>query len=156
MCPIVSRAATVLRDKDVFWVIQVGIRRGEDVVDDLATRVNVRKRGTTRFTYARLKVDQDGTRDVVLVVCLVEEDVLAVAALCRPVFEYALLVDAVFSTQPLPVDRTHFERNRESALGWVPGIDRNRTLVAALPQLHRHNFARHCARDSDAASAQIK
>ena len=47
-----------------------------------------------------------------LVVCLVEEDILAITTFCRPVFQNPLLAYAVFSAQPLPIDGTHFHRVR--------------------------------------------
>lgn len=54
-------------------------------------------------THARLEVNEDRARDIVLVVRLVEEHVLAVAALRRPVLEDALLVNPVLRAQSLPV-----------------------------------------------------
>ena len=83
-----------------------------------------------RDAYPWFEVDQYGAWNVMFVVCLVEEDVLAVATFCGPVFEYSLLADAVFSTQPLPIDGTHFHRVRFEQT--VLCIDWNRTLVAAL------------------------
>ena len=44
-----------------------------------------------------------------LVVSLIEEHVLAIAAFCCPFLENALLVDSVLSTEALPVYGTHFE-----------------------------------------------
>ena len=49
-----------------------------------------------------LQVDQDGARDVSRVVALVVEDVLAVAALGRKVFEVAVLADSMLLAQLLP------------------------------------------------------
>jgi hypothetical protein len=49
-----------------------------------------------------LEVEQDGARDVARVVGLVEEDVLAVAALGRKVLQVAILVDAVLEAELLP------------------------------------------------------
>ncbi len=46
--------------------------------------------------YSRFKVNQDGTGDIVFVICLVEEDVFAITTLCGPVFENPLFVDAMF------------------------------------------------------------
>ena len=48
--------------------------------------------------HARFEVEEDGARDVSRVVGLVEEDILAVAALGRKVFEVAVAIDSVFST----------------------------------------------------------
>ena len=58
-------------------------------------------------TYPRLEVDEDGARDVVLVVGLVEKHVLAIAAFRRPLFEDPLFVDPVFGAEPLPVHGAH-------------------------------------------------
>jgi hypothetical protein len=51
---------------------------------------------------AVLEVEQDGARDIAGVVGLVEEDVLAVAALGRKVLQVAILVDAVLEAELLP------------------------------------------------------
>ncbi len=53
-------------------------------------------------THARLQIDQDGPGDVSRVVALVVEDILAVAAFCREVFEVPVLADAVLLAQLLP------------------------------------------------------
>ena len=47
----------------------------------------------------RLEVEQQRARHVVLIVGLVEEDVLAVAALRREVLEHAILADAVLGAE---------------------------------------------------------
>jgi len=60
-------------------------------------------------TYPRLEIDENGTRNVVLIVCLIEKHVLAIAAFRRPLFENALFVDPVFGTESLPVHGTHFK-----------------------------------------------
>lgn len=57
--------------------------------------------------HPRLEVDEDCARDVVLIIGLIKENVLAVAALGRPVFEDALFIDTVLGTKPLPEDRAH-------------------------------------------------
>lgn len=82
-----------------------------------------------------------------LVVCLVEKHVFAITTLCGPVFQDALLRDAVLRAEPLPIHRTHFKSLMSESAQAVLSIDGTRTLVAALPQLHRDNFARH-SRDS--------
>jgi hypothetical protein len=52
----------------------------------------------------RLQVDEAGAGDVALIICLVEEDVLAVAALLRVgvLVHDAVVVDAVLAAQLLP------------------------------------------------------
>ena len=50
----------------------------------------------------RLQVYEAGARDVALIVGLVEEDVLAVAAARRVLLEDAVVVDAVLRAQALP------------------------------------------------------
>ena len=45
-----------------------------------------------------LEIEKNSTRDVASVVRLVEEDILAVAAFCRKVFEVTVLVDAMLLT----------------------------------------------------------
>lgn len=93
--------------------------------------------------YSGLEVDKNGAWNVVFIIGLVEEDILAVAAFRRPVFEYALLADAMFSTKLLPVHGTHLTGYSSQIRAERPGIEWNRTLVAALPQLHCNYFARH-------------
>ena len=73
--------------------------------------------------HPRLQVHQQRTRDVLLVVGLVEEDVLAVAALDRKVLEDAVLADAVLGAQLLP--------------------ELHPNLVPALTNLQRDDLARH-------------
>ena len=51
-----------------------------------------------------LEIDEDCARDVMLIIGLIKENVLAVAALCCPVFEDTFFVDTVLSTKPLPED----------------------------------------------------
>jgi hypothetical protein len=63
--------------------------------------------GGNTATYPRLEIDENGTRNVVLVVRLVEKHVLAIAAFRRPIFENAFFVDPVFGTQSLPVHGAH-------------------------------------------------
>jgi len=70
---------------EVLRVVDVLVGTGLDIVDD-----------------ARLEVEQDGAWDVASVVGLVEEDILAVAAFGREVFEVPVTVDAVLKTQLLP------------------------------------------------------
>jgi len=65
-------------------------------------------------THPRFEVDEDRTRDVVLVVGLIEEDVLAIAALGRPLFEDTLFADPVLCTQALPKHRAHYSVPRVS------------------------------------------
>jgi hypothetical protein len=42
LSPNVTSATSIFRDKDIFWVVKVRIRRGEDGIDDLMnTKVNL-------------------------------------------------------------------------------------------------------------------
>ena len=115
--PVVSRASSVGRDEKVLHVIQVSVLGVLDRVDD-----------------ARLQVEEKRARDVVIVVRLVEEDVLAVArvAVRGVLFQDAILADAVLGAQLFPKLRAD--------------------LVAALANLKGDHLARHRARqpfDSD-------
>ena len=71
--PVVACPASMFRHVDVLVIVQLGKGRVEDAVD-----------------HARLQVKQDGPRDVVLVVCLVEEHVFPVDTL-----------DCIFFQDPL-------------------------------------------------------
>lgn len=66
--------------------------------DKLKCQMRVSKSKSWHRTYSRFKVNKDGTRDIVLVVRLVEKDIFAIAALGGPILENTLFVDAVFST----------------------------------------------------------
>jgi hypothetical protein len=83
--PVVAGAGAVLVHVEVLRVVDVLVGARLDGVDD-----------------AVLEVEQDGARDVARVVRLVEEDVLAVAALGGEVLEVAILVDAVLEAELLP------------------------------------------------------
>jgi hypothetical protein len=83
--PVVAGAGAVLVDVEVLRVVYILVGPGLDGVDD-----------------AVLEVEQDGARDVARVVGLIEEDVLAVAALGGKVLEVAILVDAVLEAELLP------------------------------------------------------
>lgn len=41
-------------------------------------------------THSRLKVDEDSTRDVVVIIGLIEEDILAIASISGIVLEHAI------------------------------------------------------------------
>ena len=64
-----------------------------------------------RGTYPRFEIDENGTRNVVLVVGLVKKHVFAIAAFSRPFFEDAFFVDPVFGTESLPVHGAHLMRS---------------------------------------------
>ena len=98
LSPVISCTTSILGHEYVFWVIKVCIRGCEYVVDNTG-----------------LEIDEYGTWDVVFIVCLVEEDVLAIASFCCPFFENPLFVDPMFCTQALPVYRTHYERASNNA-----------------------------------------
>lgn len=78
--PVVARTRALLVNVHVLRVVDVLEGPVLDPVDD-----------------ARFEVEQDGARDVARVVRLVEEDVFAVAAFGREVFEVAVLVYAVLT-----------------------------------------------------------
>lgn len=71
-----------------------------------------------------LKVEENGAWNVASIVRLIEEDIFSVAALCRKVFEVAVLVDTVLLTQLLP--------------------ELLADAVAALASLQRYYFPRTC------------
>lgn len=55
-------------------------------------------------TYSRFQVNHDCPWNVVLIICLVEENVFPITTLCGPLFKDALVVDAVLGAQSLPED----------------------------------------------------
>ena len=46
------------------------------------------------------------------IIGLIKKDVFAVSAFCSPFLKDTFFVYAVFSTEPLPVNGTHFKRVR--------------------------------------------
>lgn len=67
-------------------------------------------------THARLEVDEQGPRDEVVVVCAVEEDVLAVARVVRhEVLQHAVRPDAVLEADLLP--ELHTDCTQRAARG---------------------------------------
>ena len=73
------------RDKEVLRVVQIRVEAILDTVD-----------------HSGLQVDEQGSRNVMLVVRLVEEHILAVVALRRVLLQDALSADAVLRAQLLP------------------------------------------------------
>ena len=63
--------------------------------------------GGAAEAHPRLEVDEECARDIMLIIGLIKENILAVAALGGPVFEDAFFVDTVLGTKPLPEDRPH-------------------------------------------------
>lgn len=110
--PVVAGTYTALSNEEVFRVVDVLVRAGLDAVYD-----------------AWLEIDQDGSGDISGIVTLVEEDVLAVAALARKVLEVAILVDAVFLAKLLPelaadcaVDGTSSAHRRHAEPPWLGAV----------------------------------
>ena len=83
--PIVTCSTTVARDEEVLRVVQIGVEAILDAVD-----------------HSRLQVNEQGARNVVLVVRLVEEDIFSVVALRGVLLQDALSADAVLLAQLLP------------------------------------------------------
>jgi len=75
----------MLRQVDVLWVVELGIGGVEDGVD-----------------HPGLQVQQHRPGDVVLIVCLVEKDVLAVSALGGELLHDALGADTMLGAQLFP------------------------------------------------------
>jgi hypothetical protein len=77
---------------EILGVIDVLIRSGLNPVD-----------------YAGLQIEENGSRYVSCVVGLVEEDIFAIASLCRKLFEVSILIDAMLNTQLPPELRADCE-----------------------------------------------
>ena len=58
--------------------------------------------------YSGLQIHEYCSRDIVLVVRLVEEHVFTIAALGGPLLEYAFVVDSMLGAQTLPVHGAHW------------------------------------------------
>ena len=107
--PDVARTSTMLAHIDILRVKEIGVCAllgARDRVDN------------TRF-----QIQQDRAWDVVLVISLVEEHVLAVGAVRCKVLQHALRADTVLRTKLLP--KLHPD------------------LVATLPNLDCYYFSRH-------------
>jgi hypothetical protein len=75
------------------------------------------------IVHSRFKIHENSAWYVVVVVRLVKEHVLSISGIGGPLFKNAIVTDAVFGTEALPVDRAHF--------------------IAALPKLKGDDFSRH-------------
>jgi len=84
-------------------------------------------------TYTGLQIHQDSAGYIVLIIGLVEEHVFTIATLRRPFLEDALFVDAMFSTQALPVNGAHCTQYYENRIVQVHRY--LRTLVSTLSKL---------------------
>jgi len=58
-------------------------------------------------THPWLEVNENCTRNIMFIICLIEKHVFTVAPLCRPVLKDALFVDAMLGAKPLPEDGAH-------------------------------------------------
>ena len=78
-----------------------------------------------RAAHSRLQVNQNCSRDVMLVVCLIEEDILpvALAAFCRPILQQSCRGDPMFGAELLPELRVSYRAKRwlESRTWWPTG-----------------------------------
>jgi hypothetical protein len=81
--PIVCSSDSILADKEVFRIVDILIWSRLDAVDDLEPPLAVRRDMVRLITYTRLQIYQDRARDIACVIRLVEEDVFAIATLCR-------------------------------------------------------------------------
>lgn len=118
LCPVVTGTASCLAAVDVFWIVQVLVWTREDIVDNLdahqGTIVSQNDLSSqscserVRVTYSWLEIDQDSSWNVMLVVCLVEEDIFAVAALLlgSVLFQCTILCDSMLATEVLPKVRS--------------------------------------------------
>jgi len=103
--PVISGAVAILAYKEVFRVVDILVRAGLDVVDDLAAEsvllFAVWPPGP-KATYAGLEVNEDGPRNVAGIVALIVKDVFPVAAFGSEVFQVSVLANAMLLTQLLP------------------------------------------------------
>ena len=97
---------TLFGDENIFGVEEVAVVAFANAVDD-----------------AGLQICQQGSRDVVIIVSLVKEHVLAVRPFNREVLERTVGSNSMFGAQLFP--------------------ELHPDLVATLAHLHRHDLARH-------------
>jgi hypothetical protein len=81
---------------EVFWVVYVFVGARLNGIEDLPMSASDSAVDVQEI-YPRLKIKENGSGDVARVVGLVEENVFAVTALCREVFQITVSVDTVFS-----------------------------------------------------------
>lgn len=77
--PIITRSSPFLMHIEILRIVNVFVRPCLNATD-----------------HTGLEVEEDGAGDVARIVGLVEEDIFAVSAFGREVFEITVLVDAVF------------------------------------------------------------
>ena len=83
--PVVSGTSALLGYKKVLGIVQIGIGTHLNVVDD-----------------TRLQVDQKGSRNVMLVICLVEEYIFSILALSCVWLQNTVGGDSVLGAKLLP------------------------------------------------------
>lgn len=72
-------------DVKVFWIIKGRIKSVLDATDN-----------------SRLKIDKKGSRDVVVVICLIEKHIFSVITLGCELFQHTISADAVLHAQLFP------------------------------------------------------
>jgi hypothetical protein len=124
LCPVVCRTTSIFRDIYILGVVQVRIRPGQDVVDDLhAFLVQPRRSSETGRLYPRFGIHKNSTGDVVLIVGLVEEYILAISPVRGPIFKDAFTADSVFSAKALPIHSAHWRECQTRSLNKVRHMD---------------------------------
>ena len=122
--PVVASASAVRRHEEVLRVVEVPRVARLNTIDHLHSTYERcvsgnRSGGGTRckrcsLSHPRLQIKQQSPRDVVVVVGLVEEDVLAVAPIRGKVLQDPILADAVLGAQLLPKLRADCGQRRGS------------------------------------------
>lgn len=95
--PVVACTTAFSGNKEVLLVVQISVGRGLDAVYD-----------------SRLQVDHDVSRDVVLVVGLVEEHIFAIIACVGVLHKVAVGTDTVFCAKTFPEFRADCILNKHS------------------------------------------
>jgi hypothetical protein len=104
--PVVTCPTSFFINVDVLWVVEVSVGRVLDLID-----------------YSWFEVNEQGSWDVVLIIGLVEEDILAIIALDGVLFKDSFVVDAMLFDKLLP--------------------ELHADLVSTLADLKRNNLTRH-------------
>ena len=147
--PVVCSSHAIFANEEVLGVVYVLVRTSLDSIDDLdiAELALAHPIGAPAYmvdTHTRFQVDQDRSGDISRVIRLVEKYILPVTALCRELFQVAILTYAMFLAELLPELTSNYiifscqnatERLKEYM--WGLGL----TAVAALACLNRDDFS---------------
>ena len=108
---------------EVLRVVQVGVEPILNTANDSGFQIN-----------------QEGPRNIVLIVSLIEEDILPIVALCRIILQYSIFANSMLPAQLLPKLISNYISN---SFRLVIKNENILTLISALTYLEGDYFSWH-------------